>query len=410
MSPYIIFFLFSILIRIVHFKFSGFDSFFCCDVSRYLDGSKNIIDSNYNLINDLFITAPFYPYFLAFLRKINEPNLINLIVFTQIIISSSGTIFIMKISEKIFNSTIISNLSGLIYSIYPTTLFYTHMVGQETLFQFFFIVSCYYFYKFYNKNKTKYLIAFSVFISLAILTKTIANLVFILMIISLIIFSKKKIYNSLIIILVILLVTFPYGFYNLKKNRFYVLSSTGSGLFFSMSHNDNIYNFLVEINSLGELKNKETINFYPQSYFNESLKYMSLKEKERYWFNEGMEWINDHPIKFIKMKIYNFFHFLFPGVNINHYSFSKWLISFTIALPLYFGAYISILKCLKSNFRKHLIIISTFGGMGIFSTFLMPVDRFIYITLEPILIVYFAHFIKELLFKNSYGFINQKNY
>jgi 4-amino-4-deoxy-L-arabinose transferase-like glycosyltransferase len=284
------------------------------------------------------------------------------------------------------------------------------MVGQETLFQFFFIVSCYYFYKFYNKNKTKYLIAFSVFISLAILTKTIANLVFILMIISLIIFSKKKIYNSLIIILVILLVTFPYGFYNLKKNRFYVLSSTGSGLFFSMSHNDNIYNFLVEINSLGELKNKETINFYPQSYFNESLKYMSLKEKERYWFNEGMEWINDHPIKFIKMKIYNFFHFLFPGVNINHYSFSKWLISFTIALPLYFGAYISILKCLKSNFRKHLIIISTFGGMGIFSTFLMPVDRFIYITLEPILIVYFAHFIKELLFKNSYGFINQKKY
>lgn len=396
MNYCLIFFLFSILVRIIHFKFSGFDSFFCCDTSRYLDGSKNIINGNYNLINDLFITAPLYPYFIAFLRKINETYLINIIVFTQIIISSFGTVFIIKISDKIFNNKIISNLSGFIYSIYPTTLFYSHMVGQETLFQFFFIVSCYYFYKFYNKNKIKYLVIFSITVSLAILTKTVANLVFILMIISLIILFKKKIRNSLIVLSIILLSTFPYGFYNLKKNGLYVLSSSGSGLFFSISHNNNIYNFLVEINSLDQLRNKESINMYPQSYLDKNIKNMSLKQKENYWFNEGLQWVKSNPKKFIEMKIYNFFHFLFPGVNKNHFSYSKWLISFVIALPLYFGAYISIFVCLKSNFKRHIVVLSTFTGMAIFSTLLIPIDRFIYITLEPIFIIYFAHFTKEL--------------
>ena len=49
------------------------------------------------------------------------------------------------------------------------------------------------------------------------------------------------------------------------------------------------------------------------------------------------------------MKTYNLFNFLFPGVNKNHYTFSKWLISFAIYLPLYLGAYISIFIC---NFLK----------------------------------------------------------
>lgn len=397
---FLIFFLLSIIFRIIHFKFSGYGTFFCCDVSRYLDSSENIINGNYNLINDLFITAPAYSYYLAFLRIISGDNFVNLLIITQIIISSIGTVFIIKIAEKIFNNKTITNISGLTYSIYPPTFFYAHMIAQETLFEFFFIITAYYYCKFANKNKIKYLAIFSVFASLTILTKSHVTIIFALLIISILIISKeikKKLYNSVIVILIIAFITFPNGYYNYVKNGLYVLSSSGGGMFMSAYHNDKIYNFLVEIDSLDEIKEKDTIHLYPASNIN--LNNMVIKEKESYWINEAIDWIKNNQKKFIKMKLHNFFNFIIPGPNIHHYSFNKWLISFLISGPIYIGAYISIYKCVKIKFQKHLLIMSVFIGMAIFSTLFMPIDRFIFTTLEPFLIIYFSHFIQMLSLK-----------
>jgi hypothetical protein len=395
-NRFIIFFLLSVLFRVIHFIFSDYGTFFCCDVSRYLDTSQNIINGNYNLINDLFITAPLYSYYLAFLRIVDEVNFLNLMIVTQILVSSIGTIFIIKISEKIFNNKTISIISGFVYSIYPTTFFYTHMVAQETLFGFLFIISSYYYCKFVNRNKTKYLAIFAIFASLTVLTKSHVTIIFVLLIISITVISKeikKKIYNSFFVISIIALVTFPNGYYNYIKNGLYVLSSSGSGMFMSAYHNDKIFNFLVEINSLDEIKEQDTIHLYPVSNIN--LTNMTIKEKENYWINEALDWIKNNPKKFIKMKIYNFFHFFAPGLNINHYSFKKWLISFLISMPIYIGAYISIYRCVKVKLQKHLLIISTLVGMAAFSIIFMPIDRFIFVTLEPFLIIYFADFIKN---------------
>ena len=121
-----------------------------------------------------------------------------------------------------------------------------------------------------------------------------------------------------------------------------------------------------------------------------------MKEKENFWKKDALQWIENNPKKFIKMKMYNFFHFIFPGVNINHYTFNKWLISFIISAPVYIGAYVAIYKCVRINIKKHLLILSCFIGMIIFSTIFMPVDRFTYVTLEPLFIVYFGYFIKKL--------------
>jgi len=391
------FFLFCVIIRVMHFKFSGFDSIFCCDISRYLDTSKNILEGNYNLINELFITAPIYSYYLALLRLIDDKNFLNLLISSQIIISSIGVIYIMKISRLIFNDKDSEIITGITFSLYPTTFFYAHMIAQETIFEFFFIISCFYFCKFTNKNKIKYLLFFLLFVTLSLLTKSHILIIIILLLLSIIVVSrtiKKKLQNILISLLVIGIITFPYGYYNYVKNKIYVISSSGPGLYMSLTHNDNIYNFLVEINSLEELKNKDSINLFPVQ--NKFIEKMNMKEKENFWKKDALQWIENNPKKFIKMKIYNFFHFIFPGVNINHYTFNKWLISFIISAPIYIGAYVAIYKCVKINIKKHLLILSCFIGMIIFSTIFMPVDRFTYVTLEPLFIVYFGYFIKKL--------------
>jgi hypothetical protein len=391
------FFLFCVIIRVIHFKFSGFDSTFCCDISRYLDTSKNIIEGNYNLINELFITAPIYSYYLALLRLIDDKNFLNLLITSQIIISSIGVIYIMKISRLLFDDKNTEIITGIVFSLYPNTFFYAHMVAQETIFEFFFIISCFYFCKFTNNNKIKYLLFFLLFVTLALLTKSHISIIIILLLLSIVIVSqtiKRKLQNILISILVIGIITFPYGYYNYVKNKIYVISSSGPGMYMSLSHNDNIYNFLVEISSLEELKNKNSINLFPVQ--DKSIEKMNMKEKENFWKKDALQWIENNPKKFIKMKMYNFFHFIFPGVNINHYTFNKWLISFIISAPVYIGAYVAIYKCVRINIKKHLLILSCFIGMIIFSTIFMPVDRFTYVTLEPLFIVYFGYFIKKL--------------
>lgn len=403
------FFLLCLVIRIVHFKFSGFDTTFCCDISRYLDTSKSIIEGNYNLINELFITAPIYSYYLALLRILDDKNFINLLISTQIVISSIGVVYIMKISRILFNDKNIEIITGITFSVYPTTFFYVHMIAQETVFEFFFIISCFYFCKFTNKNKMKYLLLFLLFVTLALLTKSHVLIIIILLLLSIVILSetiKKKLYNIAISLMVIGLITFPYGYYNYVKNKIYVISSSGPGMYMSSSHNDSIYNFLVEINSLEKLKNKDTINLFPVQ--NKSIEKMNMKEKENFWKKDALQWIENNPKKFLKMKIYNFFHFVFPGVNINHYKFNKWLISFIISAPIYIGAYVAIYKCVKINIKKHLLILSCFIGMAIFSTIFMPVDRFTYVTLEPLLTIYFAYFIKKLFYERLN--IKSKNY
>ena len=170
---------------------------------------------------------------------------------------------------------------------------------------------------------------------------------------------------------------FPNAYYNYKKNGVYALSTTGLGLSMS-SNSDNFYNFLVEIKNINQLKNPETINFYPAKI--------------------------DSAQKIIEMKFYNLYNFILPGVNKNHYTFKVWLFSFLIALPLYIGAYIEIYRNTIKDYKKHLLIISVGLGMMSYSVLFFPQDRINYIMLEPLYIVYFSNFIKKIfinLKKNS---------
>jgi hypothetical protein len=97
----------------------------------------------------------------------------------------------MKITKEIFKNKFTVNISGLIYSVYPTTLFYTHMIGQETFFQFFFIVSSFFFCKFVNKKKFKDLFIFSLFITFSFLTKSHVSIIIIFFVISVFLLSIK---------------------------------------------------------------------------------------------------------------------------------------------------------------------------------------------------------------------------
>jgi len=398
-NNYILFFFISLIVRLLHLTFSNYKYHFCCDVERYLRLSENIINGNYNLLDDLFIVAPFYPYYLALLKIISNENFINSLIASQIFISSTTTVFIMKITKEIFKSKFTVNISGLIYSVYPTTLFYTHMIGQETFFQFFFIVSSFFFCKFANKQKFKDLFLFSLFITFSFLTKSHVSIIIIFFVISVFLLSKKikkKIQNVLIIIITVNLICFPNGLYNYKKNGIYALSTTGFGLSMA-SNSENFYNFLVEVKNIKELKDPNIINLYPPKIDTNK----NIKDKEKYWLDSSIEWIKNNPKKFIVMKLYNFYNFVMPGGNAKHYTFKMWLILFLVALPLYVGSYIEIIQRSIINYKKNLLIISVFFGMLIYSVPFFPQDRLNYIMLEPLYIIYFSNFIIKIFRSNK---------
>ena len=99
--------------------FSGIDNFDGPDNYRYLVQSDAILEGNFNLQEKLFITAPLFPYLLAFFKWAFAANYIIALEAFQIFLSSISVIFLMLTSNLIFNNKRVALLTGLVFSMYP---------------------------------------------------------------------------------------------------------------------------------------------------------------------------------------------------------------------------------------------------------------------------------------------------
>ena len=295
--------------------------------------------------------------------------------------------------------------------IFPMTMWYVHTFSQEMLFQGMLIISIYYLLLSLKSVRLIDTVKAAIFFSLAYLTKS--HILLFTLFIPLIYFHafrfKKPTFRlTAIFAIVVFAFSIPYGLYQYERNGTYVLSSNGAGYQFYLGNTEAGYKTIVDV---PEKKTEEFLKLKDitknAGYFNGSKeKYTNLllenqKTKQHEFYLEAFHWIKNHPIKFIKLKIYDAIFFFIPGVSFRHYNLSDWLLSFIISLPIYFYAYKSIFKQTTSNFKEHSWIFYLTFSMLIFSTFWYVQNRFRTITLEPFYIIYASFYLNKYLNKFS---------
>ena len=137
----------ALIARLLFAFYSGVDKFENNDWIRYDIQSANILNGNFNLETSLFITAPLFSYLVAGLKFIFSTNYISVLEFLQILLGALSVAYMTKTTEIIFKKHSTSLLCGTLYAIYPITLYYTHIFGQESIFQSLFIFSIFFLYK-----------------------------------------------------------------------------------------------------------------------------------------------------------------------------------------------------------------------------------------------------------------------
>ena len=378
--------------------FSGIDNFDGPDNYRYLVQSDAILEGNFNLQEKLFITAPLFPYLLAFFKWAFASNYIIALEAFQIFLSSISVIFLMLTSNLIFNNKRVALLTGLVFSMYPITLYYAHQFSQESIFESLFIISIYFFSLFLSTRRYIDLIIFSIIYSLALLTKSIILLIFPFLILAILFkfkLSAKTILQVCSSVLIIFVLTLPYGVYNKIVNNSYVIASSGQGGHFLTGHNDDFYIYVTNPPAKDSAEYQRLVNMEYKIFdeLDEKVKDRDHKYQQDTYLNAGIKWSLENPRKVLELTWINFRNFVTPGFNFFHHPFHLWLLTFLMSLPIFIMAYLEIVRMLLAKPYDHLVIVSIFFGMLSVALIFYAQNRYRAVTIEPYYLIYFSSFL-----------------
>ena len=403
-TKYIHFFYLALSIRLIYFIFAHITNINpadCCDWGRYDQLSSQILNGNFNLDAGAFITAPFFPFFVSLIKYLSSDHAVVIIQLIQIVISSFSVFILVKSSDLIFKNKQISIIVGLLFSFYPFTFWYVIYLGQETFFQSFLILSVYYLLKFFENKKTFDLIIFSLMFTFTILTKSHLLLFIPFLLIMFLIKSKnifKAFKNISLFFTILIILNAPFSINNYINNGYHVLSTTGYGFHFLVGHNDQFYKMVTNPpgKETQEYKDIWGMNYKVLNETKEKNKNLNHRELDKKRLIKGIEWILEDKLKATHLLFINTKNFIQPGFNKLHHSDLKWLFSFLISFPILIFAYFGIVKNIFSDFKNHLIILSMFLTMLLFSSIFYSQNRFRVITIEPFYIVYASYSLHEI--------------
>ncbi|MFM1800283.1 MAG: hypothetical protein RLZZ117_2561 [Cyanobacteriota bacterium] len=402
-SDIILIFALALLARVLWALFSGLGPEAGVDFDRWDAFSSAILQGRFNLettvVHDpnldtrLFIAAPLYPYALALAKLVFQGQWFAGLGIIQILISSISVVYLAATARLIFKSRAVALTAGVVYALYLPTLYYAQLPSQESLFQSFFVISFYGLCRYNTFRDWRSLLFFSLFFTLALLTKSHVILM-VPLVCALVVFCQPSVTRALahvaIFLGIIALLTLPYGLYNLRVNGVYVISTSGSGGHFLTAHNDDFYTWLIRTPPKGtpefeRLADLRFSAFSKQGIPNDA----SHKERQSIYLRRGLDWIAANPSKALKLRVHNLLHYLQPGYSLRFQSFRNWLVALVFNVPIYILAYIELIKQLKTP-RRHLPAYIVFVTMLLFVLIFYAQNRFRLITIEPIYVLYAA--------------------
>jgi len=396
MKKNILILLYFILIRILFVKLSGYNSYELSADSHWInDLSEKVLTGDFDFDIGRFIVAPFYNIYIALHKLVFGDHWMIALVSSQIILSGISGVYFYKLGKLLFKEKTALLATG-IFGVFPLTLWWVHTFSSEALFQSLFIISIYFLVKLIKFGKLSSLITSAIIFSIAFLTKSHILLFtpFLAYYIFINLKGTKKWGYPIVYALICILFTIPFGLYNQKHHNQYVLSSNGSKFHFYTGNSEYGYRLIVDIPKQGTLEFNEVTKMN-MAYFNGATHNKTMKLphiiKQDLYFQHALDWISVNKIKFLKIKIYNLFQFLMPGVNYKYYQFLTWLATLIISLPIYILGYFSIIKNLKRGYKTHYFILGLFITMILFSVIWYTQNRFRTITIEPFYILYSSH-------------------
>ena len=393
-------FLFSFLIRIPGIFIFG---------DTRLDNEWGIIVNNLtnygklSLVNfgDFFVPnlfmPPLYAFYLYFFKifHFNNEIYIQVVLFSQIILSSFSVVIFYNIN-KFFFSNNICILGTLIFSLFPLHIYACAQISSIILQSFLMITFFYFFLKTMKKNNFYNICFLSLASGLLILLRGEFILFFLLSILYLALFIKINLKSILIIILLTFVVISPYLMRNIiVLDTITITKSIGFNLWKGNNPQTDVEgkNYIYDsIFDREDLDLREQINKVPED------KYYEIN-LDKVFLSEGIKNINNDPIKYFGLYLKKILSFLFIDLNSsNPYYYHP--LHYLPVLFISITSIIGIILSKKNSYQINFLILFFIVNIAIVSVFfILPRYKLAIISLQIIFSNIFFEYIKKNFFK-----------
>ena len=393
-------FLFSFLIRIpVIFIFGD----------TRLDNEWGIIVNNltdygkFSLINfgDFFVPSlfmpPLYAFYLYFFKifHFNNEIYIQVVLFSQIILSSFSVVIFYNIN-KLFFSNKICILGTLIFSLFPLHIYACAQISSIILQSFLMITFFYFFLKTMKKNNFYNICFLSLASGLLILLRGEFIALFLLSILYLALFIKINLKSILIIILLTFVVISPYLMRNIiVLDTITITKSIGFNLWKGNNPQTDVEgkNYIYgSIFDQEDLDLREQINKVPED------KYYEIN-LDKVFLSEGIKNIKNDPVKYFGLYLKKILSFLFIDLNSSNPNYYHPL-HYLPVLFISITSIIGIILSKKNSYQINFLILFFIVNIAIVSVFfILPRYKLTIIPLQIIFSNIFFEYIKKNFFK-----------
>jgi len=331
---------------------------------------------------------PLYAYFIYILSfsGLENQNLIILILFFQVFLSSISVVFFYKIN-RFFLSQTLSFYSSLIFSIFPLYLYASGQISSASLAIFLIVFFYYFFLKITEKSNFSYILLFSVTAGLLILTRREFIAIVIISSIYLSVFFKKSIKDILLILIISALTISPYLIRNyITFDKIIIHSGFGYNLWQGNNLNSKVEGSEIIYENLQNL-----IDEIPKD------KFYRINE-DKIFIKEAIKNIKEDPKRYLILYIKKFFSYIFFDLNStlpSYYSPFHILPIFLAAITSTFGIFLS---KKKSHYFNYLILIYIFYIAVIPIFAIQPRYKLYIIPFQIVFSFIFINFLKEKYF------------
>jgi len=253
---------------------------------------------------------PAYPFFIYIIKSITSfegLNLINFVIFIQIILSTYSVYLFYKVNQ-IFFSKKLSLINSFIFSIIPLNLYAPGQISSINIQIFFSILFLNFLFLIIRNQTNKNIVLFSLLSGILILTRGEFILIFALLTFYIFLKKKIKLVNFIKIIIVTILIISPYVLRNyLHFEQIFIVKSVGFNLW--KGNNE-----LSTVDGFETLERIEFKNLKMKLDAVEKDKYYEIK-RDNIFLQEALVNLKNDPYKYFVLSIKRFFSFYFIDIN-----------------------------------------------------------------------------------------------
>jgi len=244
--------------------------------------------------------APFYPYFLSLFYSFGHTTWIYIAIqLVQAFFSSLTILIVYKISTLLFNR-IVGTVTAFGFTVYPPLLYYSAKLVPTTFFIFLVTITLFFVLRMRNRKPLSAILA-GVTLGLSLVCDPLAFALFPALIIWYFIQPEVRLKDTLFVIVISCIVLIPWTVRNRDIHGRIVPVTTQFGVNFWIGNNPHATGTdYYEVTSIEEgsfVIMTETLSEDTQK----RLATMSEIERSRFFFDQGIQFIQQNPPKFLSL-------------------------------------------------------------------------------------------------------------